>query len=252
VNIEYHKWWSNALNQDMELKCYGSSGRPALVFPALGGRFFEYEDFGMVQAMQELIEAGRLRLFTVDSLDNQSWANRNAHPTDRARRHEDYNRYIIEEVLPFARQKCGNPNQRLITTGCSMGAYHAANFFFRHPDHFDGVVALSGIYRLDMFVGDYMDETIYFNSPIAYLSNLNDQWYIDRYRQSQIIICTGQGAWEEPMLADTLALKKVLEEKQIPAWIDIWGLDVNHDWPWWRKMAPYFFEKLAEPAENIR
>ena len=245
MNIEYHKWWSKALNQDMELKVYGQAGKPALVFPALGGRFFEYEDFGMVQSMQELIEAGRLRLFTVDSIDSQSWANWNAHPAERARRHEDYDRYVIEEVIPFARKRCGDLAQRFITTGCSMGAYHAANFFFRHPDHFDGVIALSGIYRLSMFVGEYMDDIVYFNSPIVYLSNLNDQWYIDRYRQSQIIICSGQGAWEEPMLADTLALKKVLEEKNIPAWIDIWGLDVNHDWPWWRKMAPYFFDKVT-------
>jgi esterase/lipase superfamily enzyme len=245
VNIEYHKWWSEALNQEMELKVYGHAGKPAVVFPAQGGRFFEFEDFGMVQSVQELIEAGRLRLFTVDSIDSQTWANWNAHPADRARRHEDYDRYVVQEVLPFARKLCGDPDQRFISTGCSMGAYHAANFFFRHPDQFDGVIALSGLYQLGMFVGDYIDENVYFNSPIAYLSNLSDQWYIDRYHQSQIIICCGQGAWEEPMLADTLALKKILEDKGIPAWIDIWGLDVNHDWPWWRKMAPFFFDKVT-------
>ena len=126
-----------------------------------------------------------------------------------------------------------------------MGAYHAANFFFRHPDHFDGVIALSGLYQLGMFVGGYMDDNVYFNSPVLYLSKLDDQWYIDLYHKSRIIICCGQGAWEEPVLADTLALKKVLEDKNIPAWIDIWGHDVNHDWPWWRKMAPYFFDKVT-------
>jgi esterase/lipase superfamily enzyme len=245
VNIEYYKWWSDALNQDMELKVYGQAGKPAIVFPALGGRFFEYEDFGMVQSLEKLIEAGRLKLFTVDSIDGQSWADWNAHPADRARRHQDYSRYIINEVLPFAKKKCGNPDQRFITTGCSMGAYHAANFFFRYPDQFEGVISLSGLYQLGMFVGDYMDDNVYFNSPITYLSNLSDRWYIDRYRQSQIIICCGQGAWEEPIIADTLALSKILEEKGIPAWIDLWGLDVNHDWPWWRKMAPYFFDKLT-------
>ena len=245
MNIEYHKWWSKHLNQDMELKVYGQAGRPAIVFPAQGGRFFEYEDFGMVDSVAQLIEAGRLRLFTVDSVDGQSWANWNANPADRALRHTDYDRYIVEEVLPFARVHSANPDQHFLSTGCSMGAYHAANFFFRHPDQFDGVIALSGLYRLEMFVSDYMDDNVYFNSPIAYLSNLNDQWYIDRYHQSQIIICCGQGAWEEPILADTLALKKVLEEKGIPAWVDIWGLDVNHDWPWWRKMAPYFFDKVT-------
>ena len=84
-----------------------------------------------------------------------------------------------------------------------------------------------------------MDENIYYNSPLAYLSSLNDLWFLDQYRQSRIVVCCGQGAWEERMLADTYSLKHILEEKGIPAWIDIWGYDVNHDWPWWHKMVPY-------------
>lgn len=126
-----------------------------------------------------------------------------------------------------------------------MGAYHAPNFFFRHPDVFGGVIALSGILRLNLFIGDYMDETVYFNSPLDYLRNLTDETYLDQYRQSTIIICSGQGAWEGPMLGDAHELKALLEGKQIPCWVDIWGNDVNHDWPWWRKMMPYFLEKLT-------
>ena len=243
--IEYHKWWSHSLNQDMELKVYGHFGKPVLVFPAQGGRFFEYEDFGMVAANQPLIDAGRIKLFTVDSLDNQSWANYSAHPADRARRHEDYDRYITQEVAPFIRSHCGGSDQGIISTGCSMGAYHSANFFFRHPDIFDSVISLSGLYQLSMFIGDYMDDLVYFNSPLSYLPNLNDPWYIDRYRRSHIIIACGRGAWEDSMLADTLTLKNILESKGISAWIDVWGGDVNHDWPWWRKMAPYFLDKIA-------
>jgi len=245
VLIEYHKWWSHSLNQDMELKVYGHFGKPVLVFPAQGGRFFEYEDFGMVAANQPLIDAGRIKLFTVDSLDNQSWANYSAHPADRARRHEDYDRYITQEVAPFIRSHCGGSDQGIISTGCSMGAYHSANFFFRHPDIFDSVISLSGLYQLSMFIGDYMDDSVYFNSPLSYLPNLNDPWYIDHYRRSHIIIACGRGAWEDSMLADTLTLKNILESKGISAWIDVWGGDVNHDWPWWRKMAPYFLDKIA-------
>jgi esterase/lipase superfamily enzyme len=126
-----------------------------------------------------------------------------------------------------------------------MGAYHSANFFFRHPDIFDSVISLSGLYQLRMFIGDYMDDSVYFNSPLSYLPNLNDPWYIDHYRRSHIIIACGQGAWEDSMLADTLTLKNILESKGISAWIDVWGGDVNHDWPWWRKMAPYFLDKIA-------
>jgi esterase/lipase superfamily enzyme len=129
-----------------------------------------------------------------------------------------------------------------------MGAYHAANFFFRHPDIFDTVIALSGLFRLNHFIGDYMDENVYFNTPLVFLPNLNDPWYLEQYRQSHIIVGVGQGAWEDEMLADARALKHILQQKNIPHWIDIWGHDVNHDWPWWHKMLPHFLDKLELPA----
>jgi esterase/lipase superfamily enzyme len=245
MKIEYHKWWSPNLGDDMELKVYGWYGKPVLVFPALGGRFYEYEDFRMVEAISGSIEAGKIKLYTVDSLDNQSWANGSIHPADRARRHEDYDRYIIHEVAPFIRQHCANTSDKFLTTGCSMGAYHAVNFFFRHPDVFDTVIALSGLYQLGMFVGDYMDDNVYFNTPLAYLPGMEDPWFIEQYHQSKIIVCCGRGAWEEPILADTLALQAALEEKGIPAWVDIWGQDVDHDWPWWRRMMPYFLSRIG-------
>jgi esterase/lipase superfamily enzyme len=244
MNIEYHKWSSPNLGHDMELKIYGHCGKPMLVFPAQGGRFYEYEDFKMIDAIAWFIEQGKIQVFTVDSLDNQTWANLGAHPADRARRHEDYDRYITQEVAPFIQQHGGDPAQLCIATGVSMGAYHAGNFFFRHPDVFDTVIALSGLFQLRMFVGDYIDEHVYFNSPLYFLPNLSDPWYLEKYRRSKIIVCVGQGAWEDAMLDDAYALKRILEDKQISAWIDIWGNDVNHDWPWWRVMMPYFLGKL--------
>lgn len=247
MQTEYHQWWSPSLNQHMELKVYGHYGKPVLVFPAQSGRFFDYENFGMIAAIQAFIDAGKIKVFAVDSVDSQSWANSNAHPADRARRHEDYDRYILEEVAPFIDRHCGCVGEKILVTGCSMGAYHAANFFFRHPGVFDSVIALSGLYQLGIFVGDYMDDLVYFNSPLTYLPNLDDAWYLDRYRQSQIVVCCGQGAWEDAMLADSLQLKHILEAKGIPAWIDIWGHDVNHDWPWWQKMMPYHLEHILKP-----
>lgn len=248
MKIEYHKWWSPNLGHDMELKVYGYYGKPLLVFPAQGGRFYEYEDFQMISAIRSFIENGQVKVFTIDSIDNQSWANWGAHPADRARRHQDYDRYITQEVTPFVNQHCGDDGQKMVATGCSMGAYHAANFFFRHPDIFDSVISLSGLYQLSSFIGDYMDDNVYFNSPLSYLPNMNDPWFIDQYRQSAIIICCGQGAWEDAMLADTYALQRILSDKNIPAWIDIWGGDVNHDWPWWRKMMPHFLNHLKLPV----
>jgi esterase/lipase superfamily enzyme len=245
MNIEYHKNWSTNLNQEMEIKVYGHTGKPVLVFPAQGGRFFEFEDFGMIEATSQLIEQGSYQFFTVDSIDNQSWSNWSAHPADRAQRHEDFDRYIVNEVVPLIRQR-NQKDALLLTTGCSMGGYHSANFFFRHPDIFDSLVSLSGLFQLRIFIGDYMDDNVFYNSPLLYLPGLNDPWYLEKYRRSHIIICAGQGPWEEEMNVDIDVLQNILNSKQIPAWIDLWGHDVNHDWPWWRKQLPYFLSKLLE------
>jgi esterase/lipase superfamily enzyme len=183
MQVEHHRWWSPHLNQEMELHVYGYYGKPVLVFPAQGGRCHEFADFGMLAAISGFVEAGQVKVFTVDSVDGQSWANYNAHPAERARRHEDYDRYITREVAPFISKSCAGTEQKFLTTGCSMGGYHAANFFFRHPDIFDAMISLSGLFQLRMFLGDYMDEAVYFNSPLHYLQNLSDAWYLDRYRQ---------------------------------------------------------------------
>ena len=244
MNIEYHKWFSPQLGQDMELKVYGHYGKPVLVFPAQGGKFHEFEDFGMIDACRYFIDDGQIKIFTVDSIDDQSWANTTAHPAERANRHQDYDGYISNEVVPFIRRHCSNERIKILSTGVSMGGFHSANFFFKHPNLFDMLIALSGLYRLNHFIGDYMDNNVYFNTPLSYLINLEDLWYLDQYRQSKIVICSGQGAWEEDMLHDTLEMKRILSQKNIPAWVDVWGIDVNHDWPWWRKMLPYFLEKL--------
>jgi esterase/lipase superfamily enzyme len=215
MNVEYHKWWSASLGQDMELKTYGHGGKPVLVFPAAGGRFYEYEDFGMVEACRPFVEEGRILLVAVDSVDRQSWLNTGSPPADRARRHNDYDLYIVKEVGPFLHDR--GYRRGFLSTGSSMGGYHAANIFFRHPDLFDSVIALSGVYRLRRFIGDYMDDNVYFNTPLAYLPNLVDPWYLDRYRDSRIIVCAGQGAWEDEMLSDTLEPRADPRRKQICA-----------------------------------
>lgn len=250
MNVEYHKWFSSNLNRDMEFKVYGYYGKPVVVFPAQGGRFYEFEDFGMIEVLNSFIEGGQIKVFTPDSVDRESWANWNAHPADRARRHQEYDAYICGELVPFIRQHCGGTPQKFLSTGVSMGGYHSANFFFRHPDIFDALVSMSGLHKLTHFVGDYMDENVYYNAPLAYLPDLCDPWYLDQYRQSKIVIVCGQGAWEDEMLRDVLAMRNVLEGKGIPAWIDLWGFDVNHDWPWWKKMLPYYLSKILQEEDT--
>ena len=227
----------------MELNIYGHAGRPVIVFPSSGGSFHEFADFGMVGCIQNYIDDGRVMLFTVGSVDNESWLNKSAHPADRAHWHNAYDAYIIQEVVPFVKLKSGRED--ILATGCSLGGYHAMNFYLRHPDVFNAVIALSGCYQLTYLVGDYMDENVYYNSPLHYLPNCNDPWFLDRYRSGQIIACCGQGAWETEMINDTAALDGIFRDKHIPAWCDFWGRDVNHDWDWWRRRLPYFLAFVA-------
>jgi esterase/lipase superfamily enzyme len=242
VQTDERTWFSPALGHDMALKVYGHAGRPVLAFPSQDGRYWDFESWGMVDACAGFIDAGRMRLIAVDGVDWQSWTNQSIAPADRGRRHDDYDRYLSDEVIPFARELSGW--ERAWATGASMGGYHAANVLFRHPDLFDGVIAISGLYQLGLFVGDDRSEHVYLNSPLRYLPNLEDPWYLDRLRQAKIAIVVGQGAWEDEMLTDARALRDVLAAKGIPAIVDEWGHDVNHDWPWWRQMLPHYLERL--------
>lgn len=238
------KQFSEHLNQDMELKIYGTGGKPVLVFPTLKGRYFDFENFGVVESVQSLIEEGKIILIAVDSVDDQSLANELISPAQRIQRHEKYDQYIIKEIIPFIQNNVA-PNKKLFTAGCDMGGYHAVNFFFRYPDVFDGTISLSGWFQLEHFVGSFLNSSVYFHSPLRYLPNLTDDWYLDKFRKSQIVICVGQGRWEEMPLANAHALEQVLNEKKIPCWFDYWGIDVDHDWPWWRKQFPYFLNHLS-------
>ena len=151
-------------------------------------------------------------------------------------------------MIPFIRKIVNEKNGwngpvGVIAFGCSLGATHAANLYFRRPDLFDGLLALSGIYNSRYGFGDYMDDLVYENSPLDYLPNMPmDHPYMELYRTRKAIICCGQGAWEQP--DTTYRLKAILEAKGIPAWVDIWGYDVNHDWDWWYKQVAYFVPHL--------
>ncbi len=249
MNTRYHTMYSGCLRREMELKSYGHAGKPVVVFPSSGGRFFEYEDFQMVDACGPFIEQGIIRLYTPDSIDRESWLDSEKEPGYRARRHNAYDAYIVDELLPFIRSDSGYEG-KLLATGCSMGGYHAVNFFFRHPDVFDTLIALSGIYDARFFVGESTgDFDVYINSPVDYLADMHDPWYLERYRQGDIIICTGLGAWEEDSIRDTVSMQRVLEKIGVPAWIDYWGYDVDHDWPWWRVQIAYFLQELVNQGK---
>ena len=244
MHVEFLSHWSSELGREMPLNRYGHNGMPILVFPSSGGSHEEYADFGMIEACSEFINNGTVQFFTLSTNDHDSWLNQSKSAHDIALAHEAYERYVIHEAVPFVKHKTWRDGP-LMATGCSMGAYHALNMLLKHPDVFQKTVALSGVYDARFFVGEYGDDSlVYNNSPSDYIWQQNDGWFIDRIRSADIIVSTGLGAWEHDGLPSYNSLKEAFEEKEIPAWFDEWGVDVSHDWEWWRQQMPYFLEKL--------
>jgi len=246
VNVEYHKWWSERLSGDMIVKVYGSRGVPLLVFPTAKGKFHEFEDFGMVNAVKDHLEHGRLKIFCVDGRDWETWMAENTHPADKVKRYMTYLDSIVYEVIPFIHNHHGNRSDRkIMTCGASMGAYHAANFYLKHPDIVDHAICLSGLYTMQDYYGEYMDENIYYNDPLLYLPNLSDPWYLENLSKGKLKICVGQGAHEAQCLDTSKRLAAICDSKGIPHELDIWGTDVSHDWIWWRVMFPHLIGPLV-------
>jgi esterase/lipase superfamily enzyme len=255
MQVSYHKGYSRELGRDLEYKRYGYAGRPVVVFPTSNGRFYQFEDSGAIAALGEFIDTGRIQVWTLDGIDGETFFRKDADLSTRAERHEAYFRYVRNEALPELLQEAGasNGGRKLkpLFAGCSMGAFHASNFVFRFPDLAAGVIALSGVYSLRDFVGDALDGALFYNSPLDYLPGLSDARTLDQLRALRLIFCCGQGRWEERMLEDTRALEHVLAEKKISAWIDYWGGDVDHDWPWWHKQLSYFMSRwLDDDLQN--
>ncbi len=245
MNIEYHKFYSSRLGRDMEFKVYGSGGKPVICIPCQAGRFYEFEDMHMLDVYAPYIESGDIQVFTVDSIDSETFI-APGDPRARIERHESWIRYIIEEAVP-AFVEINGSDYKFAVTGLSLGALHAATLYFRFPEIFDAVMGLSGVYTAEYHFGDYHDDLTYINSPQQFIKGMaEDHPYIEKYRSGKMIFCVGQGAWENETLESTRYFAEVLAEKGIGAWVDYWGYDVRHDWDWWYVQAAYFLPKLLD------
>jgi len=243
VHKEHHKWDSPILRHEFNVNVYGTGGRPCIVFPSSEGHFHDFESWGMVDTVNYFLENNKLQLFCVDSIDEQTFFNKASDPSERGRRHNEYEACIVKEVVPFLK-KLNSNQDGIILTGCSWGAYHSVNFILKYPDVFNTCVALSGVYNLQFLMGDYCDDNVYFADPLKYLPGLADKQIIDRLKKDTIIIVVGQGAWEAESIHDSSEVARLLREKGVNVWLDMWGEDVAHDWYWWRKMLPYHMERL--------
>ena len=230
MNREYHRWHSPSLGRDMELLVFGHAGARVLAFPTSQGRFYQWEDFGLVGALSEHLERGWVQLYCVDSVDGESWYARNLPPQQRAHRNTQYDAYLAAEVLTFSAQR--NPNPFLISTGPSFGAYHAVNFAFRHPEMVNRVIGLSGLYDIRRFSNGQSDGEIYFHNPMAYIANEHDSERLDALHRQDIILAVGR---TDPSCGSNEQLSDVLWGKGIWHALRIWD-GWAHDWPYWQQM----------------
>ncbi len=247
MNIGYYREYSENLSRNMEFKIYGSEGTVCIWFPCQNGRFYDFENFGMTDCCRNLIENGLVRFVSVDTVDAESLSAHHRPAWERIARQEAYFHYLTDELIPLLERVCfpKAADADFMAMGFSLGAFHAANLYFRRPDLVSKALCCSGIYTLDYMMDGYSDPLVYANSPAVFLKNMPQEHpWMNYYRNNRLVLCVGRGAWENPMLESTEAMKNLLLSKRIPAWVDFWGEDVAHDWYWWKKQTVYFLPKL--------
>jgi esterase/lipase superfamily enzyme len=235
MNREYVAWDSPALGRKMELLWFGHGGRPMIWFPTSKGRFYQNEDFGLIAAVSDLIENGQIQVCCVDSVDDESFYAENRHPAERIHRHDQYDRYVYAEVVPFVRDK-GRTGAKIGTLGTSFGAYHAVNFGLRHPDVCDKVVGFSGKYDIHSFLDDYWDELCYFHCPTSYVPNMDGEW-VAKLSTMDIAVITGE---TDNILSGTTDMMRIFNEKGIRNRNSVWAAPYGHDWLWWKEQIRHY------------
>ncbi|AWM38323.1 Putative esterase [Gemmata obscuriglobus] len=226
----YHRWWSPSLHRDMELLEFGHGGARVVAFPTSGGRFFEWENRGLVRALGHALENGWLHLTCVDAVDRESWYAYHTHPGARVWRHEQYTQYVMNEVLPWVQWR--NPNPYTIFTGASFGAFHALSMGLRYPDRVNRILSMSGLADIKMFLSGYHDETVYRQNPVDFIPNEHDGWRLDRLRSQNIILAVGNG---DRLVHQNRELSGKLWGKGIGNALREWD-GFAHDWPVWSDM----------------
>lgn len=230
MHREYRRWYSPSLNREMELLIFGYAGARMLVFPTSMGKFYEWEDRGMADALRDHLERGWLQMVCVDSVDAESWYNWRAHPGARGWRHNQYDNYLTHEVLPLMAHL--NPTPYLITAGASFGAYHAMNYALRHPDVTNRVLAFSGLFDIERWLGGYGDDNTYFNCPCLYLPNEHNEARLNLLRRLDIILAVGR---DDPNIGNNRWFSGMLWGKGIGNALREWD-GWAHDWPYWMQM----------------
>ena len=240
---------SAILGRDMHVNVYGKKGLPVVVFPTLAASPESIEEAGIVDELADYLDSGTIQLFCTETVDAESWGG-TGDPKERSLRQESFYHYVVDELVPLV-QKVSKSKARPLALGFDMGATHAAVALLRRPDLFQGCMCLSGCYDASRYFGDWMDATLYDNTPCAFLPNMPaDHPYVAVYNQRQLLFCTGQDATEADSLRTTREIDGELRRLGVEAWCDYWGGDVTHTWHWWKKQLLYFLPIVLDDVEK--
>lgn len=240
---------SSILGADMHVITYGKKGLPVVVFPTQGQEPESLEEVGVIDELADYLDSGVIQLFCAETIDNESWGG-TGDPAVRAQRQETYYHYVVDELVPLV-HKVSKSDARPLALGCDAGATQAAVVALRRPDLFQGCVCLSGCYDARRYFGDWMDATLYENTPCAFLPNMGPEHpYVAVYNQRQLLFCTGQEASEADSLRSTRVIDEQLARLGVEAWCDYWGADVTHTWFWWKKQLRYFLPIVLADVEK--
>jgi esterase/lipase superfamily enzyme len=236
-------WYSQRVGRDVQVVRWGETGTPVVFFPTAAGDAEEVERFLMVDALAPLLEAGRLKLYSVDSVPGMVWLKENNRAPHATRAQHGFDEFVAEELVPAVRRDCGGQELDIVTTGASIGAYNALAALCRHPELFSQAICLSGTFDLSKFLDGDMDEAWYFASPLHFLPNLpEDHPALARLRERFVLLAHGTGRWEEPDQSWRVA--DCLGSRGVPNRVDEWSDEWDHDWPTWRRMLPQFLDEL--------
>jgi esterase/lipase superfamily enzyme len=240
MHREIQSWYSPSLNKNMEIVEYGHFGTALLLLPTAAADYLEYERFLLIDAISKYIDQGKVKVYSINSINSESWLNRKIDGRTKIARHMQFNEYVYNEVVPYIKGRT-SAETPIITCGASFGALHAANLFFKNPTAINGCISMSGLYDLGAYSKGYWDHDCYWNSPLHFLKDLDNQWHLDAIRNSgKIHFLSGSGDYEDPN--GSRDISGLLHHRHIPHNLDIWGYDIKHDWPTWRAMLPYLLE----------
>ena len=238
------RWYSSRLQHDITLARWGTWGQPVVLFPTAGGDAEEVERMHLIASIQPLIDAGRIKVYSFDSVAGKALAEKQGSVEYRCWLLKQTGEYVVNEVLPAITADCGNNPQELIAAGASIGAYNAVAMLCRYPQVFRAALGMSGTYDLESLMKLQGNGAYYLAPPLSFLPTLHDEAMLDVLRSRTVLLPFGQGRWESP--DESWRMAAVLGDKGVPNRVDAWGREYDHDWTTWRQMLPKYLDELVD------